>query len=146
MHGLAVAILSEDREQTVVLQNRLESTNLVRVVYSHAGFPMGPTDPVLRQLQDQRAEVVIVDIDSHSPQRAISTIELIHSTTNDTAIFAIGEMSQPAIIVAAMRAGAGEYVDRHAGREAFLESLTRFTTSRNRNRNVAGRAWREKAT
>jgi len=140
MHGIAVAILSEDREQTVVLQSRLESTNLVRVVYSHAGFPVGPTDPVLRQLQDQRAEVVVVDIDSHAPQRAISTIELIHSTTNDITIFAIGEMSQPSMIVAAMRAGAGEYVDRQAGRDAFMESLTRFTTSRNRNRNVSGRA------
>ena len=91
MHGIAVAVLSEDREQTVVLQNRLESTNLVRVVYSHAGFPVGPTDPVLRQVQDQHAEIVLVDID---PQVAaacdFSTIELIHSTTNDTAIFAVG--------------------------------------------------------
>ena len=140
MHGIAVAVLSEDREQTVVLQNRLESTNLVRVVYSHAGFPVGPTDPVLRQVQDQHAEVVLVDIDPQSPQRAISTIELIHSTTNDTAIFAVGEMSQPATIVAAMRAGAGEFLDRSAGRDALLEALTRFTTSRSRNRNVAGRA------
>jgi pilus assembly protein CpaE len=140
MHGIAVAVLSEDREQTVVLQNRLESTNLARIVYSHAGFPVAPTDPVLRQVQDQRAEVVLVDIDPQSPQRAISTIELIHSTTNDTAIFAVGEMAQSATIVAAMRAGAGEYLDRSAGRDALLEALTRFTTSRSRNRNVAGRA------
>jgi hypothetical protein len=107
MHGIAVAVLSEDREHTVVLQSRLESTNLARVVYSHAGFPAGPTDPVLRQVQDQRAEIVLVDIDPQSPQRAISTIELIHSTTNDTGDFAIGKMAQPATIVAAMRAGAG---------------------------------------
>ena len=104
MHGIAVAVLSEDREHTVVLQSRLESTNLARVVYSHAGFPAGPTDPVLRQVQDQRAEIVLVDIDPQSPQRARSQPSNSSTRlTNDTGDFAIGEMAQPATIVAAMR-------------------------------------------
>ena len=80
MPGIAVALLTEDREQSVVLNSRVESTNLARTVLSHVGFPPGPSDAVLRQLQDQRVEVVLVDIDPHNPQRAIRAIELIHSS------------------------------------------------------------------
>jgi DNA-binding NarL/FixJ family response regulator len=53
-------------------------------------------------------------------------IELIKATTLQIAIFASGEMTQPAGIVASMRAGAGEYVDSSAGSDALLEALTRF--------------------
>ena len=54
------------------------------------GFPSSPTDPVLRQMQDVRTEVVIVDIDASNAQRAISTIELIQANTSEIAIFAVG--------------------------------------------------------
>ena len=80
MHGIAVAVLSEDRERLTVLQTRLETTNLGRTNYIHLGFPMGPTGPVLRQIQDARSEIVLVDIDSHDPQRAIrDQLRPIHS-------------------------------------------------------------------
>jgi len=39
-----------------------------RNVFSHAGFPSSATDPVLRQMQDVRTEVVIVDIDAGNAQ------------------------------------------------------------------------------
>jgi pilus assembly protein CpaE len=130
MHGIAVALLTEDREHLSALQTRLEETRLGRAVFSHVGFPAGPTDAILRQLQDSRAEVVVVDIPAQDSQRAIRTIELIRSTTQQIAIFANGEMTRPASIVASMRAGAGEYLDHSAGSEALLEALTRFSAMR----------------
>jgi pilus assembly protein CpaE len=140
MHGIAVALLTEDREHLATLQNRLEATRLGTAVFSHVGFPTGPTDSILRQLQDSRAEVVIVDIAPHEGQRAIRTIELIRATTLQIAIFANGDMSQPANIVASMRAGAGEYLDHSAGSEALLEALTRFSSLRTRSLGGAGKA------
>jgi len=140
MHGIAVALLTEDREQLSTLQNRLEATKLGRAVFSHVGFPSGPTDSIIRQLQDSRAEVVIVDISARDPQRAIRTIELIKTTTLQIAIFANGDMSQPASIVASMRAGAGEFIDQSAGSDAVLEALTRYSSSRARSYGAAGRA------
>lgn len=139
MHGIAVALLSEDRERLSALHNRLEATRLGRAVFSHAGFPLGPTDAILRQIQDSRAEVVIVDIPSQDSQRAINTIELIRATTLQIAIFANGEMTQPAMIVASMRAGAGEYLDHSAGSDALLEALTRFSSTRTRTPGSAGK-------
>jgi len=140
MHGIAVALLTEDREHLTTLQNRVEATRLGTAVFTHVGFPNGPTDSILRQLQDSRAEVVIVDIPSHDSQRAVRTIELIRATTQQIAIFANGEMNQPAAIVAAMRAGAGEYLDHSAGSDALLEALTRFSSSRTRSLGGAGKA------
>src|ERR1700684_1361299 len=139
MHGIAVALLTEDREHLSALQSRLDATRLGRAVFSHVGFPVGPTDSILRQLQDSRAEVVIVDIPSQDSQRAIRAIELIRATTLQIAIFANGEMTHPANIVASMRAGAGEYLEDSAGSEALLEALTRFSSSRTSAPGSAGK-------
>ncbi|MGA8213086.1 MAG: cellulose synthase operon protein YhjQ/BcsQ [Candidatus Sulfotelmatobacter sp.] len=140
MHGIAVALLTEDREHLSELQSRVEATHLARVVFINVGFPAGPTDPILRQIQDLRAEVVVVDIPAENPQRAIKTIELIQANTLQLAIFANGTMQQPTTIVASMRAGAGEYLDDSAGSEALLEALTRFSSNRTRTRGGAGKA------
>ncbi len=140
MHGIAVALLTEDREHLSALQNRLEATRLGRTVFSHVGFPVGPTDSILRQLQDSRAEVVIIDVPAKDAGRAIRTIELIRATTLQIAIFANGEMTQPANIVASMRAGACEYLEDAAGSEPLLEALTRYSSSRTRTAGSAGKA------
>ncbi len=140
MHGIAVALLTEDREQLSALQTRLEATRMGRAVFTHVGFPTGPTDSIIREIQDSRAEVVIVDISPRDAQRAIRAIELIKATTLQIGIFANGEMTQPASIVASMRAGAGEYIDQSAGSDALLEALTRYSSSRSRSFGAAGRA------
>ena len=140
MPGIAVALLTEDREQSVVLNSRVESTNLARTVLSHVGFPAGPGDTVLRQLLDQRAEVVLVNIDPQNPQRAIRTIELIHANIPGVTIFAIGEMNQPTNIVSAMRAGAREFLDHASSREALVEAFTRFSATLSRAQRSASKA------
>jgi pilus assembly protein CpaE len=139
MHGIAVALLTEDREHMGTLQTRLEETRMGRAVFSHVGFPVGPIDSVLRQLQESRAEVVVVHIPPQDAQRAIHAIELIRATTQ-IAIFANGEMTQPANIVASMRAGAGEYIDNASGHDALLEALTRFSSTRTRTPGGGGKA------
>ncbi len=140
MQGVAVTLLTEDRERLSVLQHRLEGTGMGRNVFSHVGFPTSPTDPVLRQMQDVRTEVVLVDIDAHNAARAITTIELIQANTSEIAIFAVGEMSHPPTIVAAMRAGASEFLESAATSESLIEAFTRFAVSRGKGRTAAGRA------
>ena len=136
MHGIAVALLTEDREQLVVLQNRLDSTQIARNVFSNLGLPVSTTDPVLRQMQDQHAEVVLVDVSNQDPQRSIHAIELIRATTSDVAIFAVGDMRDPVTIVGAMRAGAGEYIDRASGTNGLLEAFTRYSSARSKSRST----------
>ena len=68
MHGIPVALLSEDRNPLTNLQDCLRATNLGREVFSHVGLPTSGTDIIIRQLQESRAEVVIVDVRSQSVQ------------------------------------------------------------------------------
>jgi len=140
MHGIAVTLLTEDRDRLTVLQQRLESAQMGRNVFSHVGFPAGPTDAILRQIQDVKTEVVLVDIDPGNMQRAMQAIELIHSNTSEIVIFAVGEMKDPGTIVSAMRAGAREYLERNATGETMVEAFTRFAASRGKTRTSSGRA------
>ena len=140
MHGIAVAVLSEDRERLSVLQQRVEATHMGKTVFAHAGFPNAATDSVLRQIQDHGAEVILVDIDPQNLQRAIHAIELIHGTTSEIVVFCLGEMHQPATIVAAMRAGAREFLEHEATSESLIEAFTRFAASRSKTRTTSGRA------
>ncbi len=140
MHAIAVALLTEDREQSVILHGRVESTHMARTVFSHVGLPSVAGDSVLRHLQDQHAEVVLVEIDPQHPQRAIRTIELIHGATPNVTIFALGDMNQPMNIVNAMRAGAREFLDRAATQEALAEALIRFSATASRTQRSASKA------
>jgi len=140
MHGIAVAVLTESRESQAVLQTRIAGTHVARVVFSHPGFPLAATDPIIREIQGHHAEVVIVDLTSENAQRAIRAIELLRATTTDLAVFAHGDMQNPLNIVAAMRAGAGEYIDRDGSPQAFSEAFANFTAARTRSRGSAGKA------
>jgi len=65
-------------------------------------------------------------------QRAIRAIELIHGSIPEITIFAVGELSQPTNIVSAMRAGAREFLDHNASREALIEAFARFSATLSR--------------
>jgi NADH/NAD ratio-sensing transcriptional regulator Rex len=99
--GFQLRCCQNDRERLAALPDRLQETRLGREVFSHVGFTISATDTIIGQLQESRAEVVIVEVPSQSAQRAIRVIELIRVTTQ-IAIFASGDMSRPANIVASL--------------------------------------------
>jgi pilus assembly protein CpaE len=105
---------------------------MAQTVLTHAEFPTAPTDPLLRQIQDLSVEVVLVEIDASHPERGAAAIELLHNTTSGLAIFALGTMDQPMAIVAVMRAGACEYLDRDGSTSGLLEAFTRHSARRQR--------------
>src|SRR5260370_8251498 len=71
-------------------------------------------------------EGLVVDIERWDPRVAIQAIELVHANAGSISIFVIGTMKDPSVIVAAMRAGAREYLERDAAPESFADALKRF--------------------
>src|SRR5258708_29899429 len=140
MNAIAVGILSESPDRLGVLQQRVESSQLGRVVFTHSNFPINAADPAIRRIQDLRAEIVLVDISSHDIGRAMQAVELIHANIANASVFAAGAMSDPAVIVAAMRAGAREYLERDAASDSFSEALNRFASTSAKARPSSGRA------
>src|SRR5512146_754592 len=129
MAELAVAILALDDEERAVLQMQVDGTNVARVAHSLSGFPVGGTDPLLRRMQEPHPDVVIVDVPHNNAAPALRAIELLHLELPKAAVFAVGEMSQPQIIVSAMRAGAREFLERPTSTHHLLEAFVRLTSA-----------------
>lgn len=81
-----VAVLMEDGQQQRLLQNGVEINHSAEIVFNDTQFPLSPTDPFLRQIQDRKARVVVIDLDCAKPQVVFHVIELIHRAA-DIAVF-----------------------------------------------------------
>jgi DNA-binding NarL/FixJ family response regulator len=129
MAELAVVILATDDEQRSVLQVLVDGTNVARTVHNCPTFPVAATDPLLRRIHAVSPDVLMVDIPSENPAAAIRAIETLRAELANAAIFAVGNMSQPQVIVNTMRAGAREFIERPTTTTALLEAFVRLTTA-----------------
>ncbi len=133
MAELAVVILASDDEQRSVLQVLVDGTNVARTVHSCPTFPVAATDPLLRRIQAVGPDVVLVDIPNDNASAAIRAIETLRAEVSNAAVFAVGSMSQPQVIVNAMRAGAREYIERPTTTTALLEAFVRLTAAQRKH-------------
>lgn len=129
MSELSVVIIAQDSEQRAVLQVMVDGTSVARVVHICTSYPVVITDPVLRRVQSANPAVVLVDVPADNHTLALRSIELIHQELSRAAIFAVGSMSQPQVIVSAMRAGAREYIERPTTTNELLEAFIRLSTA-----------------
>lgn len=134
MAELSVVIVATDNEQRAVLQVLVDGTSVARTVHSCATFPVAASDPVMRRVRTANPDVTLVDIPADNPQPALRTIELLHQELTDKAIFAIGTLNQPQLIVSAMRAGAREFIEHATNTTDLLEAFVRLTAAQRRTR------------
>jgi pilus assembly protein CpaE len=132
MPELSVVIVATDNEQRTVLQVLVDGTSVARTVHTCASFPVAAADPVMRRVQSASPEVLLVDIPGDNPATAMRAIELLHQELPECAVFAIGNLNQPQVIVSAMRAGAREYIERPTTTTDLLEAFVRLTTAQRR--------------
>ena len=130
MPELSVAVFAPDNDQRAVLQVLVDGTRVGRTVCSNATLPLAANDPVIRKTQGFLPEVILVDIAAETTTAALRAIELLHQELPDSAVFAIGSMTQPQLIVSAMRAGAREYIERPTTTTDLLEAFVRLTSAR----------------
>ena len=134
MPELSVVIVATDNEQRALLQVLVDGTSVARTVHTSASFPMAGADPVTRRVRTANPDVTLVDIPSDNAQLALRAIELLHQEMPEGAIFAIGNLNQPQVIVNAMRAGAREFIERPTTTTDLLEAFVRLTTAQRRSR------------
>ena len=139
MAELSVVIVATDNEQRAVLQVLVDGTSVARTVHTCASFPVAASDPVTRRVRTANPDVTLVDIPADNPALALRAIELLHQEMPEAAIFAIGNLTQPQVIVNAMRAGAREFIERPTTTTDLLEAFVRLTTAQRRGRQVGVR-------
>jgi pilus assembly protein CpaE len=134
MPELSVVIVATDNEQRTLLQVLVDGTSVARTVHTCASFPVAAADPIARRVRTANPDVTLIDIPADSPAVALRAIELLHQEAPEAAIFAIGNLNQPQIIVSAMRAGAREFIERPTTTTDLLEAFVRLTTAQRRGR------------
>jgi pilus assembly protein CpaE len=130
MPELSVAIFATDNDQRAVLQVLVDGTSVARTVSHSATLPLAATDPVIRRTQAFSPDVVLVDINSDAVAGCLRAIELLHQELPSAAVFAVGPMTQPQLIVSAMRAGVREFIERPTTTTDLLEAFVRLTATR----------------
>lgn len=134
MPELSVVIVATDNEQRALLQVLVDGTTVARTVHSCASFPVAASDPVTRRVRAANPDVTLVDIPADNPSLALRAIELMHQEMPEGAIFAVGTLNQPQVIVNAMRAGAREFIERPTNTTDLLEAFVRLTSAQRRGR------------
>jgi pilus assembly protein CpaE len=130
MPELSVAVFATDSDQRAVLQVLVDGTSVARTVCSNATLPLTANDPVIRKTQTFAPDVILVDIASDGVTSTLRAIELLHQELPDSALFAVGPMTQPQLIISAMRAGVREYVERPTTTTDLLDAFVRVTSAR----------------
>lgn len=134
MPELSVVVVATDNEQRTLMQVLVDGTTVARTVHTCASFPVAAADPVTRRVRAANPDVTLVDIPADNPSLALRAIELLQQEMPETAIFAIGTLNQPQVIVNAMRAGAREFIERPTTTTDLLEAFVRLTTAQRKNR------------
>lgn len=134
MPELSVVIVAPDNEQRALLQVLVDGTTVARTVHTCASLPVAASDPVARRIRTANPDVTLIDIPSDNPTPALRAIELLHQETPDAAIFAVGTLDHPQVIVNAMRAGAREFLQRPPTTSDVLEAFVRVSTAQRRVR------------
>ena len=134
MPELSVVIVATDNEQRTLLQVLVDGTSVARTVHTCANFPVAASDPVTRRVRAANPEVTLVDIPSDNALVALRAIELLHQELPESAIFAVGNLNQPQVIVNAMRAGAREFIERPVNTTDLLEAFVRLNAAQRRAR------------
>jgi pilus assembly protein CpaE len=144
MPELSVVIVATDNEQRALLQVLVDGTSVARTVHTCASFPVAAADPIARRVRSANPDVTLVDIPADNPTTALRAIELLHQEMPEAAIFAVGNLNQPQVIVNAMRAGAREFIERPTNTTDVLEAFVRLTTAsqrRNRQEGLRGKVF-----
>jgi pilus assembly protein CpaE len=139
MPELSVVIVAQDSEQRAVLQVLVDGTSVARVVHTCATYPAVASDPVMRRIQAAGADVVLVDVPVNNATSALQAMELLQQETPNSALFAVGSMSQPQVIVSAMRSGAREFIERPTTTTDLLEAFVRLSTAQRKVHKGAAR-------
>src|SRR6202142_3456715 len=134
MPELSVVIVATDNEQRAVLQVLVDGTTVARTVHTCASFPVSPSDPVTRRVRRANPDVALVHLPADNPPLGLRAIELLHQEMPDAAIFALGNLNQPQVIVNAMRAGAREFIERPANTADLIDAFVRLQSAQRRGR------------
>ncbi len=127
-----VAILASTEAFCGELCALVEHSALGGVVQRSCDLLRSEREGALRRMRDMRVDVAMVEIPPENSAAGIDAIRDLQSNLENIAIFAVGELSSPQVIVSAMQSGACEFLDRQASSGALLEAFGRLVSKKSK--------------
>lgn len=75
-----MAVLMEGRSPHLLMQNGAELRCPAEIVFTEAGFPLNPRDPLVRQIQHRRARAVVLSLNLENHVGGLQVAEIIART------------------------------------------------------------------
>jgi pilus assembly protein CpaE len=140
MTRLRTAIFTTDLEQLSALQSRVNRTICAHSVFAHTQAAGVLADSVLQEARALDPDLALVSLGREQAAERVGCIERLREALPHSAVLAVGPMD-PRLIVAAMRAGAREYLDENFSDSNLLDAFSRMAASHEQARvDRAGRA------
>jgi len=133
MTRLRTAIFCADSDQLSALQSRVNRTMCAQSVFAHTQAAGVLAESALHEVRALEPDLALVSLGrEHAVERA-GYIESLREALPRAAVLAVGPMDPP-LIVAAMRAGAREYLDESFSDSNLIEALSRMAASHEQSR------------
>jgi pilus assembly protein CpaE len=134
---LRVAILASNEAFCSELCARVERSALGGVVQRSCDLLRSERERVLRKIVEASVDVALVEIPPDDFAAGIGTIRDLQANLENLAIFAVGELSVPQVIVGAMQSGACEFLERQADPGSLLEAFGRLVSKKGKGGQAA---------
>jgi len=127
-----VAVLANTEAFCSELCARVEHSALGAVVQRSCDLLRSEREDIFGRIRDASVDVALVEIPPDDSPAGIETIRNLQANLENVAIFAVGELSSPQVIVSAMQSGACEFLERQAGSNTLLEAFGRLVSKKSR--------------
>lgn len=123
MHPIKVGLISTDG--TDALKRAMARTAMASVVIATDGYCTDPASPEVQALAEARPEVIVIGI-AMSGEPLIGTLRTVKAAVPEAKLFVGLDNKEPQVLIEAMRAGAGEFLEVPLAVPDLEAALTRY--------------------
>jgi DNA-binding NtrC family response regulator len=127
---VAVTVLAGSRKEAAVLVRKLRATTVARaILFVRISSSETLANAVIEEIGESPTRVALVAVSANSPQPAIKAIRLLRLRTAGVYVVACGPVLSPEAVVAAMGAGACDFIEETANPEELNRLIVRLLGS-----------------
>jgi len=124
---VAVTVLAESRKEAAILVRKVKGTNIARAILFVRISSLASA--VIDEIRESPTRVALVALPTNNPQPAIEAIRRLCLGTSRVYVVACGHMPSPAPIVAAIRAGACNFIEQTTSPQELNDLIIRLLGS-----------------
>ena len=125
---MAVTVPARSRKEAAVLVRKVRATTVARAVLS-VRISAESLNAGIEQIRESPTRVALVAVPANNSQPAIESIRLLHMRSAGVHVVACGPLLSPISVIAAMRAGACDFIEETASPEELNQLIVRLLGS-----------------